>query len=140
MKRLRTLKKINHPYYKWEDWQSGMYLSEVLISDLQNKISKAKSLLINIAEFSEVMGKIIKEWSFACEENLTDIAMNRQAWLGQAACCYKHSISESVTRLAWRNLTKEQQDNANKAADKVIIEFENKYRNGKDQLTMFQET
>ena len=26
MKRLRTLKKINHPYYKWEDWQNDHFI------------------------------------------------------------------------------------------------------------------
>lgn len=133
------MKKISHPYYKWEDWQNGLFIPETFTTKLIEKIKLSKDLLTNCEEFRITMKKMIKEWRFASEENLSDTNINRQAWLGQAACCYKHKNPEHITRYAWREMTEEEQTMANLEADKIIKEFEKKYEIDQNQYSIFEE-
>jgi hypothetical protein len=73
------------------------------------------------------MMKVIEAWPFSCETNMTDSSMNRQVWVGHAACCFALGCPESITRVAWHHLTQEQQDKANVKADQAIAEWERRY-------------
>jgi hypothetical protein len=53
--------------------------------------------------------------------------MNHQAWIGHAGCAIAVDSPEDMTRLAWRTLTKDQQDAANAAADRAIAVWREKY-------------
>jgi hypothetical protein len=111
-------------YEAWEDYQNGMYL----MTDIDNKdlrLINAIQLLREADLFYMTCGELIKAWPVSSKVNLTNLAQNRRAWLGAAACCYKYSAPEFLTRIAWSVLNKEHQDSANSAADRVIKEFEN---------------
>ena len=69
------------------------------------------------------------KWKYAAEQNLSNTSRNRQAWLGQAACCFNHGCSESLTKKAWHQLNISDQNKANEIADKVIHEWEQYYIN-----------
>jgi len=69
--------------------------------------------------FDEILSKLIYEWKHSCEHYLTNKAMNRIAWLGQAAVCY-HSGVPSRYASAWFNLTDGEQRNANEIALKYL--------------------
>jgi|TARA_Y100000034_G_scaffold133644_1_gene199709 vacuolar-type H+-ATPase catalytic subunit A/Vma1 len=113
------MKRIFHPYYLWEDWKAGMFKKK--INENEEKLSKqARELLSNENEFFKVAYKVIKEWKYSSEHNLTNKSRNRQAWLGQASCCYKLGVPEYITKYGWRLLDLGQQNKANKIADKVI--------------------
>jgi hypothetical protein len=58
---------------------------------------------------------VITEWKHSCEHYLTNVAMNRIAWLGQAAVCYAHGIPNTF-RGGYYLLTAEQQTAANETA------------------------
>lgn len=65
---------------------------------------------------------VIKKWPIACEQNLTDVRLNRLAWLGHAACCLAFGCPEDITREAWGYLSEEQQIRADaKAAEAIKI-------------------
>lgn len=119
------MKRIYHNYLKWEEHHAGMW----------GKVSKeiADTMLIKAIEFTgddqlygSFMMRVINEWPVSCEHNLTDRSMNRQAWIGHAACCLALGIPEHITRLAWHHLTQEQQDKANNQATKAILAWEQK--------------
>ena len=69
------------------------------------------------------MLRVVNEWPLSCEHNLT-ADCNRQAWIGQAACCLALGVPEDITREAWHMLTQSQQDEANRKADEAILVWE----------------
>jgi len=107
------MKRFYAPYTDWEDFKAGMYGNEVKI----NQIELSKRLLQNP---KNAMMRVIAEWPIASKHNLTNAGSNRKSWLGQAACCIECVSTEFETRLAWKELSKEQQSFANQCADEVI--------------------
>lgn len=118
------MKQIYEHYEKWEDYQAGMYAITDVI-DKDKKVIGAIELLSNSTDFYAVMKLILLEWKHATNVNLTNRGQNRRAWLGAAACMYKHKTPEYLTRIAWNLLNKDIQDKANAIADKIILEYEN---------------
>ena len=121
------IKQIYHPYWLWEDFKNGMW----------RKLTKEEEseLLPQVIEFTgnhELYGgamfEVIREWKYSCEHNLSDLNVNRRAWLGHAACCFKHGWPEYLVREAWNQLTSDQQFKANTMADNAIREWELKYK------------
>lgn len=133
----KIIKRSYHHYERWEDWKHGLYRINSKIND-PILITKSIKLLRNLDNLYEMMKKVSKEWKYATEENLSNINRNRQAWLGQAACCLNHGAPENLTKEAWHKLTENEQNQANAIADRVIKEWENLYLLKKsDQLTLF---
>ena len=116
------IKRKFHHYKKWEDYKCGMY--DELAEGKDCRIDLAKSLLGNPSLCEKFMREVVKRWTCAAEQVLTNTSINRRAWLGQAACCLYAGCKEDETRKAWWLLTKEEQDRANSIAEKVITEYE----------------
>lgn len=74
--------------------------------------------------YGAAMRRVIKEWPFSCEHNLTNLEQNRKAWIGHAACALEIGLPEDIVRQAWGHLTKEQQDLANNEASEAIERWE----------------
>lgn len=121
------MKQVFHHYEKWEEIPAGMWRN-VSPSERQEYLSKAQSLMINTSAFETAMSKASYAWPYSCEHHLTSGAFNRQAWMGHAGCCLETGSPEDVTRLAWHTLSQEQQDLANAAADRVIANWERRYK------------
>ena len=66
------------------------------------------------------MRRAVAEFHYACEHNLTDQSLNKQAWVGHAACCLAHRLPEYIVRKAWAVLTDEQREAANRQADAAV--------------------
>jgi hypothetical protein len=118
--------RIYHNYKKWEEWP-----------DMWQRIPKCKreELLPIAIEFTgdaKLYGfwmlKVIEAWPISCEHNLTDMSINRRAWIGHAACCLAVKCPKYVTREAWWHLTKDQRDKANLKADIAIEKWEQRHR------------
>lgn len=118
------MKQVFAHYLEWEDYQNGMYKMPKL-NDGLGQVQQAKELLSNTPIFFDTMKIMMKEWPVCSAVNLTNLGQNRRAWLGAAACNYLHKIPEVITRIAWNELSKEQQDKANLAANKIINEYDN---------------
>lgn len=92
-------------------------------------------------KYGQAMSRVIHEWKYSCEQNLTDLGMNRRAWIGHAAVCLELGIPEHITRKAWSYLSFEQQRLANAQADRNIYLWEQKRKsldglsNGSDKVT-----
>jgi hypothetical protein len=92
---------------------------QIPIEQRENKIKQSFELMFNVDKFELAMKRAVNEWPISCEQNLTASVINHQAWLGHAGCAINHDAPEDLTRLAWSMLSKEQQDLANLAADRV---------------------
>jgi len=113
------MKRIYHSYEKWEDWQNGMFASHD--PEQQDKfVWDAKGLLINPSRLLSAMETVIIHWIISSEVNMTHRGRNRQAWLGQSACCLVCGTPENLTKIAWNMLSEFEKSEANKIADIVI--------------------
>jgi hypothetical protein len=107
--------RVFHTYEKWECHQAGFYATS------KEGMSKAeceeamRDLLVDIPAFRDALDRVVNEWKHSCEHYLTNAAMNRIAWLGQAATCIVLGIP-AAHRGGFYLLTAEQQDRANAAA------------------------
>jgi hypothetical protein len=116
------MKRIYHKWELWEDYKNGFY---------NNVSKKDKGVLINnvIEMFScekltdKYMNRVINEWVFSCEQNLTNESMNKIAYIGQAAACLYCGASNTVTMYSWKLLTNEIRERADKIASKKIIQW-----------------
>lgn len=125
---VHRLKRVYHPYHKWEDYNNGMY-KDFPDEQKEELIQKAVNLLSDSEYLKKAMKSASMVWVISAEENLTNISCNRQAWLGAAACCFEYGVPEYLTKEAWNRLTEETQNKANNIADEVIKEWKNKYYN-----------
>ena len=85
------------------------------------------------------MRKVTREWPVSCEHNLTCVNMNRQAWVGHAACCLAIGCPEQITRRAWARLTEDQRVRANRKAQRAIELWEAAYNPRKRQQLPFRD-
>ena len=76
------------------------------------------------------MRKVVASWPRTMLNNLTNKSINRRAFLGHCACCYKFKCPEYITRMAWHELTDMQRILADNEAqiiiDSYIINYEAK--------------
>mgnify|MGYP001327108776 CR=1 FL=1 len=120
------MKRIYHHYNEWEDFKAGLYRLPCC-HDSQHQVTLSKGLLSQPTIFYNTALQMIQEWGVASEVNLSNRGRNRQAWIGQATCCFSHKAAEHQTKEAWWMLDKDQQAKANEAADCVIEIWERFY-------------
>lgn len=117
------IKKIWHPYTEWEDYKNGMWRS-VTSKERTRFLRKAIDFTGDAKLYGSFMQRVIIEWPVSCEHNLTDVGMNRKAWVGHAATCLAIGCPEDITRSAWGYLSAQQQDDANAEAQAAIDAWE----------------
>lgn len=120
------MNQIFHNYKTWEDYKFGMY-ENIAFMDDEPLIRQCIDVLSCPEWLWECMTFVSHNWRFSAEQNLTNLSRNRQAWLGQASCCWINGAPEYITKLAWNRLTEKQQNKANQVADEVIKDWEEKY-------------
>ena len=127
--------RVFHTYDKWECHKAGFYeSSKPGVSKAQGE-EMYRQFLLDIPRFADALECVISEWKHSCEHYLTNAAMNRIAWLGQAAMCYATGIPAAY-RSGFSLLTEAQQ----LAADECALEYLNKWLvgNGREPVTMEQ--
>lgn len=125
--------RIFHTYHKWECYKAGFY-KNTMDGMTKDECQKAyREFLSNSDRFSDALEHVITEWKHSCEHYLTNIAMNRIAWLGQAAMCYATGIP-AVFRGGFSLLTEEQKQ----AANEIALAYLNKWLKGnnREEVTM----
>lgn len=119
------MKQYYAKYTEWEDYKQGMFnVTDIL--DKDKKVINAINLLSDQIAFYNTCRELVINWPVAANVNLSNKGQNRRAWLGAAACMYRHKTPEYLTRIAWNLLNKDTQEKANLVADKIILEYENK--------------
>lgn len=126
--------RIFHTFDKWECAKAGFYESKPPKNMTADHCrAYYRELLADIPEFERVLGGVITDWKNSCEHYLTNSAMNRIAWLGQAALCYKHGIPAEF-RGGYGLLTEVQQLAADEAALRALNNWME--RNGRGSVPM----
>lgn len=120
------MRQVWHHYQTWEEFHGGMWRI-VSADEARELLPKAVEFTGDHLLYGMYMRRVITEWPISCEHNLTNVSMNRLAWVGHAACCLAIQCPESVTRSAWKMLTQEQQDLANEQARLAVMQWEKWY-------------
>ena len=118
-----SINRIYHPYWMWEEIKYNMWGS---VNNQKEFLDKAIKFTGNHKLYGNYMMKVVKNWKYSCEHNLSNLSQNRRAWVGHAACALALKCPEDIVRKAWSYLTEEQQILANKEADKAISFWEDK--------------
>jgi hypothetical protein len=127
------MKQFYAEFIYWEDYINDMYdLPEK--EDEEEYVLSAIKMLSDTDLFLETCKEVLINWTISSKVNLTNTGCNRKAWLGQATCSYKYKVPEVCTRIAWSRLTIEQQDSANRIAEKIIKSFELNYEKKDTEL------
>lgn len=125
--------RIFHTFEKWECFKAGFYATTKDGMTKSQCEEAYRDFLMDDEKFRETLEKVITEWKFSCEHYLTNVSMNRIAWLGQAALCYALGIP-SEFRGGFHLLSDQEQDRANNTA----LEYLNKWlvANGYEETTI----
>jgi len=126
--------RIFHTFEKWECAKAGFYETKPPRGfTADNCRSLYCELLSDIPAFEAALASVVTEWRHSCEHYLTNAAMNRIAWLGQAALCYRHGIPAEF-RGGYGLLTEAQQ----LAADEAALKWLNVWmqKNGRPDVSM----
>lgn len=113
--------RLYRPFWTWED--IGMW-RDVSEQEQRDYLPRAIDFTGDAQRYGAAMLQVLEAMPIACEHNLTEPAMNRQAWIGHAACFLATGIPEYITREAWGQLTQQQRDEANAQADRAIRQWE----------------
>jgi len=125
--------RIFHTYDKWECYKAGFYDTHAEGKTKDQCEQEYCNFLGDDKAFKKALRKVTTEWKYSCEHYLTNSAMNRIAWLGQASVCYARGIP-SEFRGGFNRLLPEKQDRANR----IALRYLNKWlkNNGLNELTL----
>lgn len=125
--------RIFHTYDKWECEKAGFYRQQVEGMTSEECKTAYRNFLADPDRFRSAANAVISEWENSCEHYLTNFAMNRIAWMGQAAMCYETGVPSKFCS-GYNLLTEEQKEEANLVALDVINDW--MIQNGREPLSM----
>lgn len=118
------MRRIYHPYWKWEDHKAKFY--DNCSGTIKEELIKKGIEMFNSEKLTrENMFFVVDNWKYSCEHNLSNPSINKIAYIGQGACCVYASIPSTVTMELWNKLTKEVQERANEIAKEAIERWNN---------------
>lgn len=120
--------RIYHTWDKWECYPAGFYENQKEGKADEECKELYRSFLSDLPRFRQALQRVLSEWKNSCEHYLTNEAMNRIAWLGQASACIEMGLP-SKYRSGYFLLTDEQQ----LSADNLALEYLNKWLSSHDR-------
>ncbi len=125
--------RIFHTFEKWECHKAGFYAGKKDGMTADECEAAYAEYLSDEDRFREGLDGVIREWKHSCEHYLTNKAMNRIAWLGQAAMCYSTGIPSKFCA-GFNLLSADQQDKANVIALEALNYWMK--QNGRQEVSM----
>lgn len=119
------MKQIFHHYKLWEDYKYDFY-NNCSGSIKEEKIKSAIDFFNQPKKVEEYMKRVVEEWKYSCEHNLTNPSMNKIEYLGQAACALYDKIPNTITMQSWNMLSEETRKKSNEIASLIIEEWNKK--------------
>lgn len=127
--------RIFHTYDKWECVKFNLYGTKVEGMKKDECEQEFAKFLSDLNRFEESLKSIISEWKHSCEHYLTNTAMNRIAWLGQAGAAHSMKIPSKFCG-GFNLMDNDKQESANEMALKYLNIWLKD--NGLDEATMDQ--
>jgi ParB-like chromosome segregation protein Spo0J len=125
--------RIFHTFDEWECYKAGFYNSTVEGMTEDECKEAYREFLADTDRFERAAKAITAEWVNSCEHYLTNFAMNRIAWIGQAAMCYETGVPSRFCS-GFSLLTDEQKQAANEVALNVLNDWLQSY--GREPVDM----
>lgn len=125
--------RVFHTYEKWECHKAGFYAQNVDGKTASQCEEEYRDFLADTERFRKAANCVVNEWTHSCEHYLTNFAMNRIAWMGQAAMCYETGIPSKYCS-GFNLLTDKQKEEANLVALDVLNDW--LIQNGRDSIEM----
>lgn len=125
--------RIFHTYDKWECEKAGFYKQNVDGMTAEDCKAAYRDFLADLDKFRSAASRVINEWENSCEHYLTNFAMNRIAWIGQAAMCYETGVPSKFCS-GFNLLSDEQKQAANEVALDVLNDW--LLQNGREPVDM----
>lgn len=122
------ISQIWHPFDLWEDYKAGFY-DNIGGKNKDELINKSVEMFSNNELTKTFMEKVTDEWVYSCEHNLSNMSINRIAYIGHAACCIYGGVPSTLTMQAFSLVSKSNRDIADKLAQEVINKWEQKQVN-----------
>lgn len=121
--------RIYHPYWLWEEYKLGFY-NNFSNSDFKRLMPEVIKLFSSYADTVFYMNRVINEFKYSCEHNLSNTGMNRIAFLGQCASLLHNGSPSELTMRSWKYVPEEYQKQADSIAESIINNYvENILRN-----------
>src|ERR1700693_1871591 len=114
------MRRIWHSWDLWEDFQNNFYGGVVDDYPRDQTLELYASLLRDLPKFEDALKVITSEWKYSCEHNLTNEALNRIAYLGQASCALVYKVPHNVCMGGYNLLTEEEKAAADGTAKKYL--------------------
>jgi hypothetical protein len=114
--------RVFHTFDKWECVKAGFYATTKDGWSREQCEQAYFDLLTDSEQFESIARSVAKDWPMSCEHYLTNSAMNRLAWIGQASVCLKHGVPSQFAS-GWNLLSEDQKKTANAVALKVLNEW-----------------
>lgn len=125
--------RIFHTYDKWECEKAGFYAQKVDGKTSAECEVMYRDFLADTDKFRAAANCVIEEWINSCEHYLTNFAMNRIAWIGQAAMCYATGVPSKYCS-GYNLLSEEEKQAANEVALDVLNDW--LIQNGREPVEM----
>lgn len=104
--------RIYVKYTEWEDWINGMW-DKLSVDEESDMLLKCINFTGDYVKYGYWMEKVIYQWPNTMKHNLTNVSLNRLAFIGHCAASLAIKSPEYITRKAWRELSPVQRSNAN---------------------------
>ena len=114
--------RIFHTFDKWECHKAGLYSTTVDGMTQEQAEAAYAEFLSDDTAFRSALEYVTSKWKHSCEHYLTNMSMNRIAWLGQASACHARGLPMKFCG-GFNLLPKEQQNIANN----IALEYLNKW-------------
>lgn len=114
--------RIFHTFDKWECHKAGFYAQSVDGMSAEDCKRAYKDFLADLPRFRAAAFRVIGEWENSCEHYLTNPAMNRVAWMGQASMCLDTGVPSKFCS-GFSLLSEDQKQAANGVALEAINEW-----------------
>jgi len=125
------MERIYHRWEYWEDYKAGFY--ENISGEIKKEKIEDVIRMFNDYELTKIyMERVITEWKYSCEHNLTNPSINKIAYIGQGACCIYKAVPATITMEAWSMLKKDVQ----LVADNIALNTLNKWRKANKQIQL----
>ena len=108
--------EIWHPWWLLEEVKHNMWGD---VSHRKTWLEIAIAFTGNADLYGEWMRRVVREWRYSCEHNLTKRG-DKRPWVGHAAVALAIGCPEDIVRQAWAFLSFDQQVSANRKAEEAI--------------------